>query len=100
MGAMKRVFAKSAFVDHERHTLTIDGVEIPWWLADEPVINKMDPDFPILELTLTVLVDGIAIINTGEHGVRVVDPVLGDVGEYARRKVREEMLAAYPDLTI
>ena len=97
----RRVFAQTATVDHGKGEVRIDGVLLPWWIEGEgPTITKMD-DVPVLVINVPILIESAATEITG-HGQRGVvwDPVLGNVGEWAKRFVREQFRATYPDLEV
>ena len=95
----RNILARSAIIDHETGEFYIDGVYFPWHLTEcGPVVEK-NGEVPLLEVTLTLFVEGTVEVRTPE-GRRVYDPVLGDIGECARRKVRADLRAAYPDLEI
>ncbi len=95
---MKHVLARHAFLDLEEGFLAIDGVSLPWWLARVPPrIEAVDGAY--VELEVTFIIDGRVDLVVG-GGRKTIDPVLGDVGEWARNYVREQMLEAYPDLQL
>ena len=97
----RRVFAQTATIDHGKAEVRIDGVLLPWWVDGEgPTITK-HPDVPVLIVNVPFLIESAVTEVTG-HGARgaVWDPVLGNVGEWAKRFVREQMLAAYPGLEV
>lgn len=90
---MKKVFARSTTVDLVEYSITIDGVKLPWHLREEPEFEVLDTR--LIQMNISILIDGCVSIKTpGNH--RVIDPVLGDVGEYARKKVRAEFIRAFP----
>lgn len=98
MGHPVKVLARSMVIDHVNHEVYVDGVSLPWHLGvDGPQVESFDS--AVLTVSIPVLVDGIVEIVTSDRR-HIVDTALGDVGEWARRHVREGILAAYPDLIL
>ena len=91
---MRRVFARSVKVDHVGHVVEIDDIPLPWYLKVEPQVTALEGG--ILQMDLSILVDGVVTIICTDGGSKVIDPVLGDVGQYARNKVRAEFTNAFP----
>jgi hypothetical protein len=96
---VKKTFARDVVINREGGSLTIDGVEIPWWLAEEPQVTSL-PGFPINQVTLTLQVEGRITIIAEDEPPTIIDPVLGDVGAWAREHVRAGLKAAYLDLVL
>jgi hypothetical protein len=98
---MKHVFAQTATIDHGRGEIHIDGISLPWAIAlPGPTVEQFDSDLPLLTVNIPVFVESAVTVITGEGRREVWDPVLGNVGENARRYVREAFQAAYPDLDV
>lgn len=92
----RHVLARSAVIDHVKGDLFIDGVRLPWYLAPTPTV---DWDEPILEVSVTFLVDGVVAIRNSA-GVTLHDPSIGAVGAWARDYVRTQLAARLPWLTL
>ena len=96
----EHVLARSSEIDLQRGFLSIDGVRLPWWLANvEPEI-RADIESGIVELTITFLVEGVVVLTNPTAGRQYIDSRLGDVSEWARTYVRDQLSAAYPDLKL
>jgi hypothetical protein len=93
----ERALARTATLDLHEGYLSIDGVRLPWWLA------KVDPEIAVdgvVELGVTFLIDGPVTLVGDASDVYIVDQELGEVGSWARRHVRRELLQAFPDLVL
>lgn len=97
---MKKALAKTAVIDYVDHRIVIDGVQLPWHLAAPgPDIDMMDPEIPVVTLNLPIIIDGNVLIRTAENS-HLIDPIEGEIGSWARRIVREELLKRFPDLDL
>lgn len=93
--------AGSVIIDRYQHTLTIDGVEFPFYLAEPgPQVDGFDIDFPIAKVAIPLLVDGIVEIRMDDGRSEFHDPEHGEVGAWARRLVREGLLERLPWLDL
>lgn len=90
--------ARAAVIDHAAGRVMIDGIEFPWHVAPEPQAEA-DPESRITRLTLEVLVDGAVTIRTSNK-VSMIDPIFGDVTEFARTLVRKGFAEAFPWLEV
>jgi hypothetical protein len=92
----QHVLARAATIDLCEGFLTIDDVRLPWWLA------RVDPEIiagdGAIEVTVTFMVDGAVTVISEFGDERVVDPVLGDPGAWARDHVRTELQRYFPHL--
>lgn len=96
----EHVLARSSRIDLQDGFVSFDGVRLPWWLACvEPEIRP-DLESGIVEVTVTFLVEGVVTLVNDKGGRRYIDSPLGDVAEWARRYVREQLTSAYPDLVL
>lgn len=96
-----RDFANTVVIDYETHETIIDGAVVPYWLdVPGPSVERQgdDPRVPIHVLHLPILVDGVIILR-GDGAPHIIDPVLGDVGEWATNYVRTALQAKLPWLT-
>lgn len=98
---MKRVVANGIQIDHAKREIMVDGVTLPWHLAEPgPVVEEIE-GVPMLIVHIPVVVDGYVHVRLGGSARPVVfDPVLGNVAEYAEREVRRQFREAYPDLEL
>lgn len=95
-----RVLANSAIVDHVRGRAIIDGIEFPFYLEEHgPVVEQMGFE-NVAIVSLPVLVAGTVVQRFQDRPDRVFDPEFGDVGEYARRFVREALVESFPWLEV
>lgn len=90
---MKHVFAQAVTVDLVECCIAVDGIELPWYIREQPQFEVLEAG--VIQMNVGILIDGFVMIK-GQEGKRVIDPILGDVGEYARNKVRAEFIRAFP----
>lgn len=80
-----RRFADTVVLDHGAWSLKVDGIEIPWWVEPDPEIVHLEHG--VTALRIGILCEGVAMI-IGEDGTReIIDPVLGNVGDWAKDHV-------------
>lgn len=92
----RRDFAHSVVIDYETHDVIIDGRRVPYWLTvGGPEVETPTKDNPLSVLTLPIYVDGTIIIK-GDGRDTIIDPILGDVGQWATNYVRAAMAARLP----
>lgn len=84
----RHIFARTARIDTRGGDIHIDSVRLPYWLAEQPTVEPVGDRVPMQIVTLKVLVEG-AVVIVGDLGSRIFDPIEGEVGEWARRLVRE-----------
>jgi hypothetical protein len=75
----------------------IDGIKFPFYVSEEATVTA-GSDL-ITTVSLDLFVDGVVIVRDRDGGRRVYDGREGDVGEWARRLVREGLLERVPWLT-
>lgn len=78
----------------------IDGIKFPFYVSEEATVTA-GPDL-ITTVTLDLFVDGVVTVRDRDGKRRVYDGRLdgeGDVGEWARRLVREGLLERVPWLS-
>lgn len=90
--------AHSATLSGSDGRIYIDGQEFPFYVGEDIDVTGLGRD-EITTLVLPVLIDGVVIIDD-RRGRKVIDGALleglGDVGEYARALVRQELHKAFP----
>lgn len=77
----------------------IDGVHFPFYVGEGVEIDPGGSG-DITVVHLPVLVAGVVTFVDRSGRRRVIDPELGDVGEWARTLVRRGLLGAFPWLDI
>lgn len=93
----KHAFAGDATIDHQTNQVYIDGVRIPWWLSTNgPTVERYGDDSPIHVVTLPLLLDGVITIVGDDGSKDVIDPELGNVREWAKAYVRNELANRFP----
>lgn len=95
------IFAQRVVIDHDESQVYVDGVRLPWWIADPdgPTIEPGSHQQPLTRVVLPIWVDGtVEVVSDTE--LEVTDSVLGSVADYARREVQREMTAAFPWLEV
>lgn len=71
-------------------TWSVDGVEMPWYLQEKPEVDTSRNGITIVHLPL--IVEGVVTIIDADQTSRVViDPVLGDVGDWATDYVNQQL---------
>jgi hypothetical protein len=76
----------------------IDGIKFPFYVSEEATVTA-GPDL-ITTVTLDLFVDGVVTVRDRDGKRRVYDRYEGDVGEWARRLVREGLIERIPDLDL
>lgn len=89
--------AKSAVLDWGKGVF-IDGHQLPWAVGVD--IDVTSGPMQITEVHLTLLVHGTVVVRHRNGEREVHDTVLGDVGECARRFVRDGICSAHPWLRL
>lgn len=93
--------ARSMVLDATTGVL-INGQPFPYWVSEDVHVEPGGRD-GVTIVNLPLLVDGVVLIVDHKGSRRVIDGALGglgDVGEWARNHVREELAAAFPWLQI
>jgi hypothetical protein len=80
-----RRFADTIVIDHRAGTITVDGIELPWWVECDPEIVNIDG--VINTLRIGIQCEGVAISITEDGQRQIFDPVLGNVGDWATDRV-------------
>jgi len=89
---MKRDFVHTVIIDPAMGHVLLDGKVVPYWIVEQPEISRPDDGVPISLVTMTFLVDGLVVVkHSGDEDGRIIDPVLGDVGEWANAYVRSAL---------
>lgn len=94
------VLARSAALNLQDGFLTIDGVRLPWWLANVEPEVLADTETGVVEVRVSFLIEGVVALVNPDGARRYVDPKLGDVTDWAKAYVRDQLQAAYPDLRL
>lgn len=94
-----KVLAQTATADGGRGTVSIDGVTLPWFIAEEGV--EIEHRDGILVAHVPILIESAAttITGSGRRG-ELFDPVLGNVRLWAIESVRRQFRDTYPDLEV
>lgn len=80
-----RRLADTILVDHANFSLQVDGIELPWWVEPDPEVVHIEGGVTVLRIGIQC--EGVAIV-IGEDGARkIIDPMLGDVGDWAKDRV-------------
>lgn len=91
---MRKVFARRIVIDHSQGNISVDGVVLPWLIAEQGPQVSADPP-GVIEVSVPLLVNGTVEVRN-LPAPRVYDSELGDVGAYARELVRSQLAEAYP----
>lgn len=76
--------ADTVVVDHQRSEIIVDGIVLPWWVEVDPeVVNQS----PINVLRIGIQCEGVAVIISEDGDRTLIDPYLGNVGDWAKDRV-------------
>ena len=87
--------AHSMTCDYRTGVVEIDGVPLPFYISEDGPSVETEPQGFVSTVWLPVMVSGVVTIRT-DKGPQSYDPSVGEVGEYARRLVREGLLERLP----
>lgn len=92
----KKVFARSAVIDHNTGDLRLDGISLPWWqTVDGPQVSNLEGLVNVV--TIEIIVDGpVTVVPKTPTRPLIFDAQFGPVGDYARELVRKGFAEAFP----
>lgn len=76
--------ADTVVVDHQRSEIVVDGIVLPWWVEVDPEVVSQGG---INVLRIGIQCEGVAVIINEDGDRTLIDPYLGNVGDWAKDRV-------------
>lgn len=89
MKAGSRRLADAVVVDHAAGSITIDGVELPWWVEVDPEVVHLENG--LTSLRIGIQCEGVSIVIGPDGSPQAIDSVLGNVGDWATDRVLKSL---------